>query len=206
LLHKNIKLLSGGTITLKGSSGKTKVSSKKTVEFVKSGNNVIAKVSGKTIMTSKTPIRVSSSKDIQVSSIKRNLKKEKYPTYKGRFEVKTYGSSLLLVNVVNIEDYLKKVVASEMPISFGLEPLKAQAVAARTFAVNGFLSKKYSKYGINVDDTVNSQVYNNLDGASIVDKAVNETKGRILMYKNRPIEAYFYSTSSGYSATPREVW
>ncbi|MGL6063578.1 MAG: SpoIID/LytB domain-containing protein [Fusobacteriaceae bacterium] len=206
LLHKNIKLLSGGTITLKGSTGKAKVSSKKTVEFVKSGNNVIVKVSGKTIMTSKTPIRVSSSKDIQVLSIKRNLKKEKYPTYKGKFEVKTYGSSLLLVNVVNIEDYLKKVVASEMPISFGLEPLKAQAVAARTFAVSGFLSKKYSKYGINVDDTVNSQVYNNLDGASIVDKAVNETKGKILMYKNRPIEAYFYSTSSGYSATPREVW
>lgn len=206
LLHRNIKLLSSGTITLKGSSGKTKVSSKRTVEFEKSGNNTLAKVFGKTIMTSKTPIEISSNKDIQVLSIKRNIRAEKYPTYKGKFEVKIYGSSLLLINIVNIEDYLKKVVSSEMPISFGLEPLKAQAIAARTFAISGFLSKKYSKYGIHVDDTVSSQVYNNLDGASIVDKAVNETKGKILLYNNRPIETYFYSTSSGHSATPREVW
>ncbi|MGL5122999.1 MAG: SpoIID/LytB domain-containing protein [Fusobacteriaceae bacterium] len=206
LLHKNIKLLSEGTITLKGSNGKTKVGSKKIVEFIKNGENIIVKVSGKKIMASKIPIEVSSNKDIQVSSIKRNIKKEKYPTYKGKFEIKIYKDSLLLVNIVNVEDYLKKVVGSEMPISFGLEPLKAQAVAARTYAVNGFISRKYTKYGINVDDTINSQVYNNLDGASIVDKAVNDTKGKILMYKNRPIEAFFYSTSSGYSSTPREVW
>ncbi|MGL4733234.1 MAG: SpoIID/LytB domain-containing protein, partial [Fusobacteriaceae bacterium] len=62
------------------------------------------------------------------------------------------------------------------------------------------------KYGVNLVDSVSSQVYNNSNESEIANRAIRETAGRILTYNNRPINTYFYSSSWGVSAVPEEIW
>ncbi len=204
--HPNIAISSGDKIKLKSGWGSTSVSKNTKILFEISNGETIVKTNGKVIMRSKDKIKVTSSSKIRVDSIVRSLK-TRNPSYRGDFEIVPYGkSSLLLINIVDIEDYLLQVVGSEMPISFGEEALKVQAVAARTYAVNGVLEGKYKKYNFDLVDTVASQVYNNLDEADVINKAVRATKGRVLTYNGKIIPTFFYSTSGGYSATPQEIW
>jgi SpoIID/LytB domain protein len=121
-------------------------------------------------------------------------------------EVSIIDNLLLLVNDVRIEDYLKYVVPSEMPTSFGLTALKAQAVAARTFALNDLKSTKYIADGYHVDDSVSTQVYNNANAAALSNQAIAETKGMVAMYQDNLISANFYSTSGGATSNSKEVW
>ncbi|MDI6617168.1 MAG: SpoIID/LytB domain-containing protein [Clostridiales bacterium] len=140
---------------------------------------------------------------IKVLSYKRSYG---YPDYKGVFEVTRTGGKLQLINEVDIEDYLHRVIPSEMPSSFGLEALKAQAVAARTYAISDLLSGRYADMGFHVDDSTLSQVYNNNRGSSITDKAVDDTKGIVMTYDGNLVDAKYYSTSHGYSASADEIW
>ena len=98
-----------------------------------------------------------------------------------------------VVNVVDIENYLRGVVPNEMPISFGLEALKAQAVAARNYVTNAKISPNYD-----VTDSTASQVYYGVNSyRDISDKAINETKGIYALYNEKPISALYFSTSAG---------
>lgn len=204
--HNIITLSAPDKIVLKSGWSSSSIPKNKKVVFLKSGSEVIAKVDDKIMMRSKNGIRVDSSSKIKVNSITRAVS-NKNPSYRGEFEITPYGSKdLLLVNVIDLEDYLLQVVGSEMPASFGLEALKVQAVAARTYAVNGILERKYKNYNFDLMDTVASQVYNNLDEDESVNKAVKSTKGKVLTYNGEVIPTYFYSTSAGYSATPQESW
>lgn len=113
------------------------------------------------------------------------------------------------VEKVELETYLIGVVGSEMPVSFEMEALKAQSVAARTFVI---------KRNYQVDNTVSSQVYHNNEELKVIwkdnyesyrkkiEKAVNETKGEILTYENEPITASFYSSSPGYTNNVEDYW
>ncbi|WDC84754.1 SpoIID/LytB domain-containing protein [Caloramator sp. mosi_1] len=85
------------------------------------------------------------------------------PSYRGTLEVtlSKSGDKLNLINEIQIEKYLYQVVPSEMPESFGLEALKAQAVAARTYALGDYFSSRFADRGFHVDDSTLSQVYNN---------------------------------------------
>ena len=105
-----------------------------------------------------------------------------------------------------MEDYLKKVVPSEMPASWNIEALKAQAVAARTFAYKEIYGRTYRASGYIVDDSENSQVYNNYNDTDATNRAVNETKGMTMFYNNSPINAYFYSNNGGLGSKANEVW
>ncbi|MGL5124449.1 MAG: SpoIID/LytB domain-containing protein [Fusobacteriaceae bacterium] len=205
LEHKNIKLISKEEIIVFSGKSSNKIKKNSVVEIVRDGKNIVLKLDGKKILTSETEIRITSKDKITVASIKRSLKSVN-PSYYGDFIIKPYRNNLVLANKVNIEDYLKGVVVSEMPISFGLEPLKAQAITARTYAMSAFIKNRYKKYGVNLDDTVSNQVYNNKDENHLVNKAIKETKNLIITYENIPVETFFYSTSSGFSATPLEVW
>src|SRR5699024_9658334 len=122
------------------------------------------------------------------------------PSYCGHLEVTDEEGGLALVNELYVEDYLKRVVPSEMPPSYEKEALKAQAVCARTFAYEQILGNSYSQYGAHVDDSTNFQVYNNAARDSRTDAAVDETYGQILMYEGEPIEALYFSTSCGVTA------
>ncbi len=120
------------------------------------------------------------------------------------------------ISKVNFEDYIVGVVSAEMPVSFEMEALKAQAVVARSYAMNKIKNSKNKKYDI--VDTVLNQVYlSNSElkknwGSSYsknikkIKKAVNNTKGEYLEYKGNIVQAYFFSTSTGVTENSEEVW
>lgn len=82
------------------------------------------------------------------------------PAYAGSMELRMYPEGYTVVNVVDLESYVKGVIPSEVPSSYGMEALKAQAVCARSYAYIQMMHNKYEAYGAHVDDSVNFQVYN----------------------------------------------
>ena len=127
------------------------------------------------------------------------------PSYPGHMEITEEVDGLLLLNEVDLEEYLKRVVPSEMPQSYEIEALKAQAICARTYAWRQIQGNSYSKYGAHVDDSTNYQVYNNTSTFDSTDLAVNETFGQLLAYNEEPVEAFYYSTSAGHG-TDGSLW
>ena len=134
---------------------------------------------------------------ITIRSIERS---QGTPVYSGSLEIKGTPEGLLLVNDLFLEDYLTKVVPSEMPPSYEKEALKAQAVCARTYAYRQIQGNTYSQYGAHVDDSTNFQVYNNTSANDKSTQAVKETYGKMLFYEDKPIEAFYFSTSCGRTA------
>ena len=111
-------------------------------------------------------------------------------------------SDCKIINYVPLETYLMSVIPSEVPLSFDVEAIKAQAIVARTYAYR-FIKKNSKRYDYDVDNTTRYQAYNGYTffmNPYIVKKlkdAVNDTKGKIIVYKNEPILAYFHSNSGG---------
>lgn len=110
-----------------------------------------------------------------------------------------------IVNDVSMEEYIKRVLPSEMPKTFSMEALKAQAVCARTYAYAELKNDTYAAYGANVDDTTAFQVYNTAPGTEYTDAAVKDTAGKVLAYENRPVSCYYCSTNPGVTED-LEVW
>lgn len=127
------------------------------------------------------------------------------PVYSGSLEISAEENGLVLINDVYLEDYLIKVVPSEMPPSYEKEALKAQAVCARTYAYRQIQGNTYSQYGAHVDDSTNFQVYNNTKTDERTTQAVKETYGQMLFYEDNPAEIFYYSTSCGWGADA-SVW
>ncbi len=127
------------------------------------------------------------------------------PSYGGRLEILDTENGLVLVNEIDMEAYLKKVIPSEMPSSYEKEALKAQAVCARTYAFMQSRSNSYSEYGAQIDDSTQFQVYNNVDPDEKTAQAVQETYGKMLYYNENPITAYYFSTSCG-TTTNASIW
>lgn len=132
-----------------------------------------------------------------VNSIERS---QGIPHYRGSIEIAQTESGLVIINELPLEEYLYSVVPSEMPVRYGEEAQKVQAVCARSYAYIQILNNTYSMYGAHVDDSVAYQVYNNINEQEISIKAVNETYGQVLEYADEVIETFYYSTSCGYSA------
>jgi stage II sporulation protein D len=115
--------------------------------------------------------------------------------YRDNLEFRTSGVlGVQSVNAVGLEDYVRGVVALESPASWPAEALKAQAVAARTYAMTT------SKGGSGWDhypDT-RSQVYGGVSAeTATTDAAVRATRGRVVTYRGEPVVTYFFSTSGG---------
>ena len=127
------------------------------------------------------------------------------PSYGGRLEILDTENGLVLVNEIDLEAYLKKVIPSEMPSSYEKEALKAQAVCARTYAFVQSRSNSYSEYGAQIDDSTKFQVYNNVEPDEKTAQAVQETYGKMLYYNENPITAYYFSTSCG-TTTNAAIW
>ncbi len=128
------------------------------------------------------------------------------PQYQGVLEIEKKDNGFIIVNELSFEDYLKGVVPGEMPVSFGLEALKVQAIAARSYGYNQYYANAYGSYGAHVDDSTAFQVYNGYADAPTAAQAVEETKGMCLVYGNKIVNANFFSTSSGVTANSGEVW
>ena len=140
--------------------------------------------------------------EIQFQSVNRGVGT---PSYGGTLEVSRYDEGIVVVNEVAIEDYLKKVVPSEMPSGFNLEALKCQAVCARSYAYTELSNSYYSAYGAHIDDSIQFQVYNNSPRADSTDTAVDATAGQVLSYNGDVVKTYYYSTSCG-STTDVTLW
>lgn len=113
------------------------------------------------------------------------------PEYYGRLYVWREREGLALLNVLPLEQYLYSVVSSEMPSDYPLEAQKAQAVCARTYAVNCMNQRAEEILAEDVTDSVDFQVYNNYGMTDISKQAVDETAGEILPIEN----IQYYSTS-----------
>lgn len=120
------------------------------------------------------------------------------PGYRGQMELVRKGDKFAVVNEVTLEEYLYSVVPSEMPASYSMEALKAQAICARTYAYGHMQHAAYPAYGAHVDDSTTYQVYNNILEQESTTKAVKSTHGQLLYTKEDEVaETYYYSTSCG---------
>jgi len=139
---------------------------------------------------------------IKLCSVRRNCGT---PAYHGTFEIVNDDKGLLVINELMLEEYLYSVLPSEMPTSYGLEALKAQAVCARSYAYKQIKNNSLGEYGAHVDDSSQFQVYNNIAETPLTIEAVNQTKGQILMYDGEVVEAFYFSTSCGHT-TDADIW
>jgi len=169
-----------------------------------SGTTTITLENGKTFKTKKTLNFYAKGEYITLSPVRKGHTSS--PKYRGIITIIPRGSSLRVINTLDIEKYLLQVVPSEMPKSFGVEALKVQAVAARTYAVSDILKGKYAQDGFHIKDTVESQVYNNQVENEEATRAIEETADEIMTYDGMPIDAKYFSTSSGFTSHASNVW
>lgn len=128
------------------------------------------------------------------------------PSYRGTLEVALYEGKLLVVNELPLEEYLYGVLPSEMPESFGVEALKAQAVCARSYACKQLLANRYHAFGAHVDDSMNCQVYQNYGENESAIQAVKSTFGKVLARDGECITAYYFSCSYGHTSDSFDIW
>lgn len=116
--------------------------------------------------------------------------------YRGILRVENRNNTIAIINDVCLENYLQSVVPSEMPPTWETEALKAQAIAARTYAIANM--GKHGKDGFDLVDTQMDQVYNGVKAEyPTTNRAVNDTAGIILTYNNKPISAMYSSSAGG---------
>ncbi|MBY9077639.1 stage II sporulation protein D [Paenibacillus sp. HN-1] len=137
-------------------------------------------------------------------------------------KVSVYLSATGQIETLPLEDYVTGVVAAEMPVSFELEALKAQAVAARTFILRRLLAGDHSGVpggAADVTDTVAHQAYlssaelerrftkaGRSDDLAKLRRAALETRGVVMTYRGAPITASFFSSSGGYTENSEDYW
>lgn len=123
---------------------------------------------------------------------------QKKSWYRGNFIINNMGKTVTLINELPLEEYLKGVVPAEMPSRWNKEALKAQAIAARSYAVATSTSGKHASKGFDLVDTTSDQAYG---GASAekekTNNAVNETKGIVLVQNKKVLPTYYHSSSGG---------
>lgn len=123
--------------------------------------------------------------------------------YHGKLMVKNVDGKLTVINDIDLESYIKGVVPSEMPPAWEFEALKAQAIAARSFALANL--GKQAKHGYDLKDNTEDQAYGGASAeTNITNKAVEETHGLVLTYDMKIISAYYSASAGGMSST--SVW
>jgi stage II sporulation protein D len=126
-------------------------------------------------------------------------------SYRGRLILKAAGDSLLLVNEVALDEYLYGVLPSEVSENWPAEALKAQAVAARTYAV--FRAQESPSKLYDLDDSTRSQVYLGTSKEGQHSRAaVDSTKSLVLSYQGALAQTFFFANSGGHTADSRTVW
>ncbi len=123
--------------------------------------------------------------------------------YRGRLQLTSRDGGLRAINHVSLETYLASVVGSEMPASWPLDALSAQAVAARTYA----LAQRRPDAPFDLKATVASQVYGGVATETPSTRAaVERTRGQVLMHGGALINAVFHSSSGGSTENSGETW
>jgi len=127
-------------------------------------------------------------------------------SYRGWVELRKKGNGLLLViNELDIEDYLRGVLASEVPVGWEYEALKAQAIAARTYAL--YQKRTAGRRPYHIVASVNNQVYEGSKRERPREaQAVTDTRGLVLVYRGEVIPAFYHSSCGGQTENAEELW
>ncbi|MDE6261260.1 MAG: SpoIID/LytB domain-containing protein [Oscillospiraceae bacterium] len=121
-----------------------------------------------------------------------------------RFE-RIKGGKLTVVNILGLEDYVKGVVPNEMSNSWPIEALKAQAVAARSYALS--LGTKHSAHHFDICFDVDCQAYyGRAKAGANSDAAVDQTAGQVAIYNGKLAQTFYYSSNGGASESVSTVW
>lgn len=134
-----------------------------------------------------------------------NVERAENVDYNGNMECYRTSKGLVLINELPVEEYLYGVVPSEMPSSYPVEALKAQAISARTYTYFHMKDFAYPEWKAHVDDSTSFQVYKNIAEKENVNQAIDDTRNLVLLNQGELIESFYYSTSSGRSSG-YEVW
>lgn len=119
--------------------------------------------------------------------------------YLGAIEIKIENNEYIRpINQLPVEDYLKGVVPFEVFPTWGLETLKAQALAARTYA--------YAHINEEIDDTILFQVYGGFSWDQNTTKAVEDTNGEVITFQNHLIDAFYSASNGGITENNAHVW
>lgn len=125
--------------------------------------------------------------------------------YGGSLELRAGQAGMTLVNVVSLETYLRSVVPEEMPTDWPTEALKAQSVAARSFALKN--RGRHASEGYDLCTTTHCQLYTGITSEKMASNAaVRATRGEVLTYGGQPIEALFHTDSGGMTENSEDVW
>ena len=129
-------------------------------------------------------------------------------SYLGSFYIRKVDGHIEVVNLVSLKQYLRGVVPSEVYSHWPAETLKTQAVAARSYAAFHLANaRRMKRRYFDVDDTVQYQAYTGVSHITRkTDRAVAETKGVILTYNDRIIQAYYHADSGGKTEGSGAVW
>jgi stage II sporulation protein D len=178
------------------SLGQLSANEKATIAF----NGTKFAVNGKMIDADK--LSILKLKNNNEYSIEVNNKK-----YRGDIDIHiTNGKTgMTVVNTLPLEEYLYGIIAKEISPNWPFEAVKAQAVAARTYAL--YNRNKYQNDGYDVCATTDCQVYGGRESeVPRAIKAVDATTGQVILYQGKPIPAYFHSSSGGYTENSENVW
>lgn len=125
--------------------------------------------------------------------------------YRGKTQLVATGKGIIAVNHVDLDQYLYSVLGAEMSASWPIEALKAQAVAARTYALYKKATGGTDTY--DVGDTTKWQVYKGVESeAQSTQEASNATAGEVMVYGGKVILAVFHSASGGHTENVEDIW
>lgn len=125
--------------------------------------------------------------------------------YRGIILIQNKNGRLTVINDVDIEDYIKGVLPSEMPPGWENEALKAQAIAARSYALANL--GKRAQYGYDLYDTPEDQAYGGASSeTSKTNQLVDDTKGLVLTYDLKIIPAYYFASAGGHTVSAAKAW
>jgi len=126
--------------------------------------------------------------------------------YRGSLEIiKTKDGSLRAINVLPLDDYLKGVLYHEVSHRWPMEAIKAQAIVSRTFALYQAQHNSKNDYYLNAD--VSSQVYGGVYAEKYrTNKAVEQTKNEVLLYRGKLLPAFFHATCGGKTEDSSRLW
>lgn len=184
----NFQVESNGKIWKSYSAGKQ-------ISISRKGNDIV--VDGKAF---KVPVYLSTGNESPSFVVKGNK-------YRGKMKIipSAWSNGVTVVNQIPMELYLMGVVPSEIVPSWKLDAIKAQAVAARTYAV--YHRGGYRSAGYDMTDDTRSQVYRGYSvETAATNKAVEETAGEIITYNGKAIDALFHANGGGYTEDSESVW
>jgi stage II sporulation protein D len=163
----------------------------KTYNVIRGGSGLVIRDGSKRLFTTAPPLRVDAAGGGAVSV-------NGLGSYRGALELRPAGSGMNVINAIGLENYVRGVVSAESPSAWPAEALKAQAVAARTYAITsraGSISDGFDQYA----DT-RSQMYRGVAAERpTTDAAVAATAGQVVTYGGQPVTTYFFSTSGGHT-------